>query len=260
MRTSTLFIWMSLTAAAAGAQELEMLSDPQVRFVTNRGAFVVELDGDRAPLTVENFVSYVREGHYEGTVFHRVIQGFIAQAGGFTANLQEKGAERDVVNESGNGLSNLRGTIGLARANEPHSGNAQFYINLADNLDLNPRPTRWGLYGVRDDRRRHGSRRRNRARSHRTRRELRAQRADADHRDRTRRDPIRIGIDDHSVHLRPPPGLGAARWRPAVPRVRRARRPAGRGRCSSSAISSRSGSETMTPIPATARSSKRWRR
>ena len=144
MRTSTLFIWMSLTAAAAGAQELEMLSDPQVRFITNRGAFVVELDGDRAPLTVENFLSYVREGHYEGTVFHRVIQGFIAQAGGFTSNLQEKGAERDVVNESGNGLSNLRGTIGLARANEPHSGNAQFYINLADNLDLNPRPTRWG--------------------------------------------------------------------------------------------------------------------
>ena len=154
-----------------------------MRFVTNRGAFVVELDGDRAPLTVENFLSYVREGHYEGTVFHRVIQGFIAQAGGFTSNLQEKGAERDVVNESGNGLSNLRGTIGLARANEPHSGNAQFYINLADNPGPESEADALGLHGVRDDRRRHGSRRRNRARPHRTRRELRAQRSDADHRD-----------------------------------------------------------------------------
>ena len=145
MSLSRLLIWTGLTAGMAGAQELETLTDPQVRFVTNLGEFVMELDRDRAPLTVENFLTYVREGHYEGTVFHRVIQGFVAQGGGFTANLQAKSAERNVVNESGNGLSNLRGTVGLARTNDPHSGNAGFYINLDDNTDLNPRPTRWGF-------------------------------------------------------------------------------------------------------------------
>ena len=144
MRLSRLLIWTGLTAGMAGAQEPEALSDPQVRFETSLGAFVMELDRDRAPLTVENFLTYVREGYYEGTVFHRVIQGFVAQGGGFTANMQEKSPERSVVNESGNGLSNLRGTVGLARTNAPHSGNAQFYINLDDNTDLNPRPTRWG--------------------------------------------------------------------------------------------------------------------
>ena len=144
MRLNRLLIWTGLTAGMAGAQELETLSDPQVRFETSLGAFVMELDRDRAPLTVENFLTYVREGYYEGTVFHRVIQGFVAQGGGFTVNMQEKSPERSVVNESGNGLSNLRGTVGLARTNAPHSGNAQFYINLDDNTDLNPRPTRWG--------------------------------------------------------------------------------------------------------------------
>jgi len=145
MRLLSTLLWMGLAAGIVGAQELETLSDPQVRVVTNLGSFVIELDRDRAPLTVENFLAYAREGFYEGTVFHRVIQGFVAQAGGFTANLQQKPAERSVVNESGNGLSNLRGSVGLARTNDPHSGNAQFYVNLADNTDLNPRPTRWGF-------------------------------------------------------------------------------------------------------------------
>ena len=144
MRLLSTLLSMSLTAAIAGAQEPEALADPQVRVVTTAGAFVLELDRDRAPFTVENFLSYAREGFYEGTVFHRVIQGFVAQAGGFTTDLQEKPAERSVVNESGNGLSNRRGTMGLARNTDPHSGNAQFYINLADNVDLDPRPTRWG--------------------------------------------------------------------------------------------------------------------
>lgn len=144
MRLLSTLLSLGITAGVADAQELEALADPQVRVVTTAGAFVVELDRDRAPLTVENFLSYAREGFYEGTIFHRVIQGFVAQAGGFTTDLQEKSAERSVVNESGNGLSNRRGTIGLARNIEPHSGNAQFYINLADNGDLDPRPTRWG--------------------------------------------------------------------------------------------------------------------
>lgn len=147
MRLLALLLSTALTAGATYAQEeqAEVVStDPRVNVVTNAGSFVIELDVDRAPLTVENFLAYAREGHYDGTVFHRVIQGFVAQAGGYTGDFQLKPTERMVVNEAGNGLSNLRGTIGLARTSDPHSGNSQFYINLVDNLDLNPRPTRWG--------------------------------------------------------------------------------------------------------------------
>lgn len=145
MRILALLFGAALTAGLANAQEEEIVStDPRVNVVTSAGSFVIELDVDRAPLTVENFLAYAGEGHYDGTVFHRVIQGFVAQAGGYTGDFQLKPAERMVVNEAGNGLSNLRGTVGLARTSDPHSGNAQFYINLVDNLDLNPRPTRWG--------------------------------------------------------------------------------------------------------------------
>ncbi len=140
-----LFCLALLVPLLSGAQEVPGASlGPQVRVVTNRGAFVIQLNQERAPMTVENFMSYVAEGHYEGTIFHRVILGFLAQAGGFTTDMQLRPMSRAVVNESGNGLSNTRGTVGLARANEPHSGNAQFYINLVDNIELNPRPTRWG--------------------------------------------------------------------------------------------------------------------
>ena len=147
MRLLALLIGIALTTGLAHSQEeqAEVIStDPRVNVVTNAGSFVIELDVDRAPLTVENFLAYAREGHYDGTVFHRVIQGFVAQAGGYTGDFQLKPTERTVVNEAGNGLSNLRGTVGLARTSDPHSGNSQFYINLVDNLDLNPRPTRWG--------------------------------------------------------------------------------------------------------------------
>jgi len=92
--------------------------------------------------------NYVRAGELasgaSGNFFHRVVAGFIAQAGGYTPDMQPKAVTENVVNESGNGLSNLRGTVGFARSNEPHSGTSQFYINLSDNVDLNPRPTRWG--------------------------------------------------------------------------------------------------------------------
>lgn len=147
MRLLALLIGTALTTGLAYSQEeqAEVVStDPRVNVVTNAGSFVIELDVDRAPLTVENFLAYAREGHYDGTIFHRVIQGFVAQAGGYTGDFQLKPTERMVVNEAGNGLSNLRGTVGLARTSDPHSGNSQFYINLVDNLDLNPRPTRWG--------------------------------------------------------------------------------------------------------------------
>ena len=145
MNLSRLLILTGLAAGVAGAQDLEAVSDPQVRFVTNMGEFVMELDIGRAPLTVEHFLTYVREGHYEGTIFHRVVQGFVAQGGGFTTDMQQKPAERKVFNESGNGLSNMRGTVGIARTQEPHDAGSQFYINLSDNTDLNPRPTRWGF-------------------------------------------------------------------------------------------------------------------
>lgn len=147
MRLLALLLGTVLNAGVVFAQEeqAEVVStDPRVNVVTNAGSFVMELDVDRAPLTVENFLAYAREGHYDGTIFHRVIQGFVAQAGGYTGDFQLKPTERMVVNEAGNGLSNLRGTVGLARTSDPHSGNSQFYINLVDNLDLNPRPTRWG--------------------------------------------------------------------------------------------------------------------
>ncbi len=145
MRLPIALMYIFLAPAIAGAQEISAdSSNSRVEVVTNLGSFVIELNRDRAPFTVENFLAYVTEGHYEDTIFHRVILGFVAQAGGYSESMQLKPVERSTVNESGNGLSNMRGTVGLARTADPHSGNAQFYINLADNLDLNPRPTRWG--------------------------------------------------------------------------------------------------------------------
>src|SRR5262245_41015501 len=111
---------------------------------TSLGAFVIELDTASAPLTVANFLEYVKAGHYDGTVFHRVIANFVAQAGGYDSKYVEKATRNGIPNESGNGLSNRRGSVGLARTSDPHSGNAQFYLNLADNAQLDPQPTRWG--------------------------------------------------------------------------------------------------------------------
>ncbi len=117
----------------------------QVRVTTNMGEFVIEVRNDRAPLTAANFLRYVREGFYTNTIIHRVIANFVIQGGGHDATtLQLKPTHEPVFNESGNGLQNKRGTVGLARAEPPHSGNAQFYINLVDNPDLDPVPTRWG--------------------------------------------------------------------------------------------------------------------
>jgi peptidyl-prolyl cis-trans isomerase A (cyclophilin A) len=147
MRIITLLVsLLALQGAAFSQDTLTELSDkpPRVQVVTNKGDFVIELDRNRAPLTVAHFLENVSSGFYAGTIFHRVVSGFIAQGGGYTTDMQLKPTEGTVFNESGNGLSNLRGTIGYARSNEPHSGTTQFYINLADNLDLNPRPTRWG--------------------------------------------------------------------------------------------------------------------
>jgi cyclophilin family peptidyl-prolyl cis-trans isomerase len=117
----------------------------QVRVTTNMGDFVIELMPDRAPLTVANFQRYVKEGFYSGTLIHRVVANFVIQGGGHSAtDLKLKPVHDPVNNESGNGLQNKRGMVGLARGESAHSGNAQFYVNLVDNPDLDPLPTRWG--------------------------------------------------------------------------------------------------------------------
>jgi len=141
MHSVRLLIAALLLAASLTAQAQD---NPRVRVDTNLGNFVIELDSARAPITVANFLEYVRAGHYSGTIFHRVIANFIAQTGGFDEKNVEKPTRDGIANESGNGLSNRRGTVGLARTADPHSGNAQFYINLGDNAGLDPQPSRWG--------------------------------------------------------------------------------------------------------------------
>ena len=111
---------------------------------TTDGVFILELDAKNAPVTTGNFVQYVEQGHYDGTLFHRVIPGFMAQGGGYDVDFNEKETREPIVNESGNGLSNLRGTIAMAREPEPNTATAQYYINLVDNLRLNPREDRAG--------------------------------------------------------------------------------------------------------------------
>jgi peptidyl-prolyl cis-trans isomerase A (cyclophilin A) len=138
-----LFAALPAFAQQAPAPAASMLA-PRVRFETSLGNFVVEVDTVRAPLTAENFLRYVRDGAYDGTVFHRVIANFVIQGGGYDDRLAERPARGPIPNESGNGLSNRRGTLGLAREDSPHSGSSQFYINLVDNAALDPLPSRWG--------------------------------------------------------------------------------------------------------------------
>jgi len=118
---------------------------PRVRVTTNMGEFVIELMPERVPMTAANFLRYVKEGYYSGTIIHRVIANFVIQGGGHEAgDYKLKPPHEPIFNESGSGLQNKRGTVGLARSEPPHSGNAQFYVNLVDNPDLDPLPTRWG--------------------------------------------------------------------------------------------------------------------
>jgi len=116
----------------------------RVRVTTTLGEFVIEMQRDRAPLTVENFLGYVRADGYRNTMFHRTIANFVIQGGGVTTEYKAAPTQKQIANEAGNGLKNLRGTVGLARASGPHSGDRQFYVNVADNADLDPLPTRWG--------------------------------------------------------------------------------------------------------------------
>ena len=135
---------LGLLPLAAPAKEATAMP-VNVVLETNLGAITLELYPDRAPKTVANFTDYVRAGHYDGTVFHRVIPNFMAQGGGFTADLQQKPTNAPITNEADNGLQNLRGSIAMARTGEPHSASAQFFINVADNAFLNfSAPTRQG--------------------------------------------------------------------------------------------------------------------
>lgn len=124
--------------------EVKVPAHPLIQIETTAGVIRLELDGRRAPLTVGHFLKLVDSGYYDGTIFHRVIPDFMVQGGGYTPGLKLKEPGGSLVNESGNGLENLRGTIVMARQNAPHTANAQFFINVADNMKLDPRPDRWG--------------------------------------------------------------------------------------------------------------------
>ena len=109
----------------------------KVRLNTNHGDIVLALNEEKAPLTVANFMSYVKSGHYNGTIFHRVINDFMIQTGGMDADMTEKSTNACIKNEANNGLSNLQGTVAMARRPDPHSASAQFFINTNDNAFLN---------------------------------------------------------------------------------------------------------------------------
>ncbi len=114
---------------------------------TNHGDITLELDAENAPATVANFLQYVRNGHYDNTIFHRVIDGFMIQGGGMTPGMKEKKMRAPIANEAGNGLKNKRYTVAMARTSDPHSATAQFFINVADNVFLDhkgPSPQGWG--------------------------------------------------------------------------------------------------------------------
>ena len=118
-----------------------------IRFTTNLGSFDLELDAKAAPKTVANFERYVKEGFYNGTLFHRVIDGFMIQGGGFTPDMKQKKTNAPIVNEAANGLKNNKYTIAMARTSAPHSASSQFFINVVDNDFLNhtaPNPQGWG--------------------------------------------------------------------------------------------------------------------
>lgn len=112
------------------------MADPVVEVATNLGTFIITLDPEKAPKSVENFLKYVDAGHYDGTIFHRVIPTFMVQGGGYDATLEKKPTRPPVENEAGNGLKNVRGTVAMARTSDPHSATAQFFVNVVDNAFL----------------------------------------------------------------------------------------------------------------------------
>lgn len=142
MKKALLALSVALTAALPlGA----LAANPQVELQTSQGTIVVELAEDKAPRSVANFLQYVKDGHYNGTTFHRVIPNFMIQGGGFTEKMEQKPTRSPIENEARNGLKNQRGTIAMARTGNPHSATAQFFINHKDNAFLDyPGQDGWG--------------------------------------------------------------------------------------------------------------------
>lgn len=117
---------------------------PSVKLETSMGDIVVELNRMRAPISVNNFLRYVLEGEYDGTIFHRVMPGFVVQGGGYTKDIDERTEYEAIFNESGNGLKNITGSIAMARFDDPHSATRQFYFNMENNTSLDPNSRSWG--------------------------------------------------------------------------------------------------------------------
>ena len=134
----------ALLACAALPAWSQSAPGPKVRVDTSLGSFVIALDAEHAPISTANFLGYVRAGHYDNTIFHRVVTGFVVQGGGYTLSGREKPIGPVIQNESRNGLLNRRGTVALARFSDPHSAAAQFFVNLTDNAALDPPPEGWG--------------------------------------------------------------------------------------------------------------------
>ena len=125
------------SASNVNPQETTMSNMPLVELETSMGNITIELNEEKAPKTVENFLNYVNSGHYEGTIFHRIIDGFMIQGGGMDAEMNEKATNAPVENEADNGLKNDKGTIAMARTQDPHSATSQFFVNVKDNDFLN---------------------------------------------------------------------------------------------------------------------------
>lgn len=148
MRLLVLSLLFFLTPTISFATENNMSkTQPKVKLTTTLGEFTIQLNSEKAPISVKNFLTYVEEGFYNGTVFHRVIPGFMAQGGGFDTDFEQKPVNDPIKNEADNGLKNLRGTLAMARTNVPDSATAQFFVNYKDNAFLDhtsPTPSGWG--------------------------------------------------------------------------------------------------------------------
>jgi len=145
--TDNIMTMKNLFALAAGLlwSLSALAANPLVEMKTNQGLVVIELYADKAPKTVENFLQYVKDGFYNGTIFHRVIDGFMIQGGGFEPGMKQKPTRAPIDNEAKNGLKNAAGTLAMARTQDPHSASAQFFINLVDNRPLDyPSRDGWG--------------------------------------------------------------------------------------------------------------------
>lgn len=148
MRKSLVFIMLFLITTLSFAKENKMSdSQTKVKLTTSLGSIVIQLNSEKAPVSAANFVTYVKQGFYDGTIFHRVIPGFMAQGGGFDTSFAQKATNAPIKNEADNGLKNKRGTLAMARTNDPNSATAQFFINYKDNSFLDhtsPTPSGWG--------------------------------------------------------------------------------------------------------------------